>query len=163
MTTLSGSLLVLAGALMFGSAKLAQAIALSAGWRDTPVSMLVIGSVFCLGGLMVLIRGLRRDEGHLKMLSGSVLVVAAAVVFGSGKIAMSVAASTGTREVPIQLLVIGSSLSLGGSALLIWGLVRDQDRRRAPWTIPGQSQPPDDRKSGLQAGAQQSAAPPPAS
>ena len=126
MTTLSGSLLILAGAIMLGSAKLAQAIAFTAGWQDTPVSMLAIGSAFSLIGIMVLVFGLRR--GDPKTISGAVLVISGAIVFGCSKIAMAVGASAGPIVIPVEMLVIGCTMSLSGLAILAWGLVRN-DRR----------------------------------
>jgi hypothetical protein len=123
MTMLSGSLLILASAIMFGSAKLAQSIASVAGWRDTPVSMLVIGSVFSLIGIAVLILGLLR--GDKKITSGAVLVIAGAIVFGCSKIAMAVGVSTGPIAVPVEMLVIGCAMSLGGLVILVLGLAKD--------------------------------------
>jgi hypothetical protein len=125
--SLSGSLLVVAGAIMIGSGQLAQALALSAGWLDTPVSMRVIGGVFLFVGFLLLAFGIRRDTGRIKSLSGAILVIAAAIVFGLGKIALIIASSAGHREKPVGMLVLGSALSIGGLVMFVCGIVSDRE------------------------------------
>ena len=133
MKTLSGSILIMAGAIMFGAANLAQAIAATAGWQDTPVSMRVIGSAFTAIGFAVFICGLITDrsrwQAHMQMLSGSVLVLSGAIVFGCGKAAMATAAHAGRRDIPVFILVLGCTFSICGLAVLAWGLFRTRKQK----------------------------------
>ncbi len=123
MKCLAGSILLVSGALMFGAASLAQAIALSANWHDTPVSMCFIGGVFSTLGCALIGWGLLKDRSndHV-MTSGSLAILAGAIVFACGKVAMAVTVLSSTRETPKAMLVIGCIYSLCGVTLLVFGL-----------------------------------------
>ena len=123
MRTLAGSIVVLSGAIMLGAGQLSQAIALSGKWDDTPVSMRIIGSVFCVVGLTVMAAGLRRErnEERLAAVSGAVLVLSGAVVFAFSKIALTIAHLAGQPEKPIIMLAIGSAFTLIGLAVVLNG------------------------------------------
>lgn len=118
MKCLAGSILVLSGAIALGAAQLAQSLARSGGWNDTPISMRVIGGFFCTVGLMVIAATLTRDRdaNRLTIISGAVLVLAGTVVLASAKLALAIDYPAGRTEKPIAMLVIGTALSLAGLA-----------------------------------------------
>jgi hypothetical protein len=123
MKTLAGSIVVLSGAIMLGAGQRSQAIALSGHWDDTPISMRIIGSSFCVIGLAVMAAGLRweRNEERLAAVSGAVVVLSGAVVFAFSKIALTIAHLAGHPEKPVIMLVIGSALTLIGLAVVLNG------------------------------------------
>jgi len=122
MKSLAGSILTLSGALALGAAQLAQAIAFSRGWIDTPVSMRVIGGLILVAGLILTATALFRDRDaeRFTILSGAILVLAGVVVFAFAKIAMAINYTAGRTEKPFAMLAIGTSLSLAGLAITFW-------------------------------------------
>ena len=120
MKALTGSVLVLSGALMLGAGQLSQAIALSGKWQDTPISMRWIGGVFCIVGLAVMVWALirKRESEHLATLGGAILSLAGAAVLAFSKIALTIAHLSGYPDKPIAMLVIGTTFLLGGLAIV---------------------------------------------
>jgi hypothetical protein len=120
MRTLAGSIVVLAGAIMLGAGQLSQAIALSGHWEDVPVSMRIIGSVFCVVGLAVMAIGLlrERNEERLAAVGGAILLLSGAALFAFSKIALTIAHLAGYPDKPIVMLAIGTTFSLGGLAIV---------------------------------------------
>jgi len=122
MKGLADSILVLSGALALGIAQLAQAVAFSRGWDDTPVSMRVIGGLILVAGLILTATALIRDRDaeRFTILSGAILVLAGVVVFAFAKIALAIDYPAGRTEKPFAMLAIGTSLTLAGLAIAFW-------------------------------------------
>ena len=126
MKTVSGSILILAGAVVFGGAKIAKSIIEASGRREMPVLMLLVGCVFSLVGYGVLIWGLRKDRDRpevMKSLGGSIIVLAGGVMFSSAWVAHAILVAAGWNDTPESMLVIGTLFSLTGLGVLLWGLV----------------------------------------
>jgi hypothetical protein len=122
MKTLSGSIVVLSGAVMLGAGQLSQAIALSGQWHDVPVSVRFIGGMFCAVGIAVMAAGLVWEpyEVRLAALAGAILVLAGAIVFAFSKIALTIARLAGHQDKPMGMLAIGTAFSLGGLAIVLY-------------------------------------------
>src|SRR5215510_98330 len=87
--SIAGSIIVLSGAIMLGTGQLAQAIALSGHWDDTPVSMRIIGSLLCVIGLAII--AWTGSKERIAGLSGAILLLAGVAVFAFSKIALTMA------------------------------------------------------------------------
>lgn len=125
MKTLSGSILILAGAVVFAGGKIAKSIVEASGRREVPALMLVIGCIFSLIGYGVLIWGLRNDRDHpdaMKTVAGSIIILASGLMFGSAWVAHAILVAAGWNDTPESMLVIGTFFSLTGLGVLLWGL-----------------------------------------
>ena len=127
MKTLSGSILILAGSVVFGCGKIAKSIMEASHRPEMPVLMLIIACAFSLSGYAVLICGLLSDRDRpevLKTIGGSIIILASGIMFGSAWLAHAILVAAGWADTPESMLVIGTVFSLTGFGVLLWGLLR---------------------------------------
>jgi uncharacterized membrane protein len=62
LAALSGAILVLAGAAIFASSKIALTIAHLAGYPEKPIVMIAVGTAFSLGGVTIVLNCCRKES-----------------------------------------------------------------------------------------------------